>query len=121
MTSRAKPYHVVCPWLVTWKVPGIRDTARRTSIWARSPAKVGQPRWSSTIRNGPGLEAAKRSTVFSMLWPWGLQTHDVRTTAAPGSSPRTSRSPAHLEDPYTDRGLGGSHSEYGRDDVPSKT
>ncbi len=53
-----------------------------------------------------------------MLAPWNPHTHDVRTMVEPGSS---SRSPASFERPYTDWGLGSSHSTYGSALVPSNT
>ncbi len=96
--ARAKPYQVVSPWLVTWKVPGRRSRASRTTAPARSAVKVGQPCWSSTNRSGPsGLAAASRSTVLTMLAPWAPLTHAVRTMVVPGpATARTSSSPPSL-------------------------
>src|SRR5579875_153161 len=94
-TSQANPNQVVSPWFVTWKVPGRRARPSSTTFSARSPATVGQPRWSSTKRS-TGWRSATSSTVLAMLRPARPTTHEVLTTVQAGS---TSCSPASLERP----------------------
>ena len=95
--SRTKPYQVVAPWLVTWKMPGTRAAASCRMAGARSAVKVGQPRWSST-KASSGRSRRPR-TVFTMLGPWAPNTHAVRTTQEPGACTATACSPAHFDRP----------------------
>ena len=75
---------------------------------ARSAVNVGWPRWSST--NASSGRSASFNTVLTMLLPCSPHTHDVRTMAEPGAWSHTSASPPRFDRPYTDCGLGTSHS-----------
>ena len=100
---------VAVPPFVTWWMPGRRSTASRRSTGTRSEARVGRLRWWSTNRSG-SCSRASRSTSDTMLPGVSPNTHDVRTTAHSRSS---SNSPASFDCPYTEIGLGVSHSWYG--------
>src|SRR5207248_7510831 len=109
-TLRANSNQETAPWFVTWKTPGRRSTASRRIIGAQSSAKLGWPRWSSTNASF-SCSPARRRMVFTMLLPYSPHTHDVRTMVA--LVPSTSHSPPSLDRPYTETGLGASHSTYG--------
>jgi len=62
---------------------------------ARSPAQVGRPNWSATMRNGPPARA-RRKMVRTKLLPCALKTQLVRRIQWRGQIDRAASSPANL-------------------------
>ena len=90
--SFARPYQVVSPEFAKWTRPRAPASTRVTSARARSRAKVGRPRWSSTTFSSVSPEAARPSIVSTKFTPPGAKTQEVltRRTSAPLASARRS-------------------------------